>query len=104
MCTREAVVVQESTTGAHERLCWYRRVLQAIGRLSWYYSNTLEAVLLKQSTKGPLGKLCWYRRVLYEHLRGCAGTKEYYSSTREAVLVQRNIGAFVRLCCNSRIL
>ena len=49
--TREALLVQKSTTGA-------------IGRLCWYYRNNLEAVLLKQSTIGPLGKLSWYRRVL----------------------------------------
>ena len=99
------MLIQQSTIGAIWRLCSYSRVLQvhsggcgrtaeyyrstrealfvqkstieAVGRLCWYYSNTREAVLLKQSTKGPLGKLCWYIRVLYEHLRGCAGTKEY---------------------------
>ena len=57
------------------------------------------------SIKGALGKLCWYRKVLQEHSGGCAGTAEYYRSTRQAVLVQEStIEALERLCRYRRIL
>ena len=53
-------------------------------------------MLVQQSTIGVLGRLCWYRKVLTEHSGGCAGTAEYYRSTREAVLVlHRNIVALL---------
>ena len=75
--SRETVLVQKSTIGALERLCWYSRVLSehftyrellehsrgCVGTAE-YYKNTREAVLVQQSTIGALGRLCWYRRVL----------------------------------------
>ena len=55
-------------------------------------------MLVQKITLGALVRLCWYRRVLQEHCWGCAGTAEYYRSTREAVLVLHStIGALGRV-------
>ena len=55
-------------------------------------------MLVQKITLGTLVRLCWYRRVLQEHWWECAGTAEYYRSTRETVLVLHStIGALGRV-------
>ena len=73
-----AVLVQQSTTGALGKLCWYTRIIKkhsvgcvillehpvgCFGRAQ-YYRNTREAVLVQQSTIGALRSLGWYSRIL----------------------------------------
>ena len=87
-----AVLVQQSTTEALEKLRWYSKIQleQSVGCVCTEhdYRGTREAVLLQQ-----------------EHSGVCAGPAEYYRSTREAMLVQQSTtGALVRLCSYSRLL
>ena len=74
------MLVQQNTTEALGRLCWYRRVLQehsggCVGTAE-YYKSTDEAVLVWQTTIEALGGCC-------------VGTAKYYRNTREAVLYSR---------------
>ena len=61
-------MVQQSTTGALGRICWYSRLLQehtgGSAGTDGYYRSTGEVVLVQKSTVGALGRLCWYSRVL----------------------------------------
>ena len=62
-----AVLVQQSTTEALWKLCWYSRIQlehsEGCVGIAEYYRSTLEAVLVEQSNIGALGRLCWYSRV-----------------------------------------
>ena len=99
MSSREAVLVQWSTTGALVSLSLYSRVLQdylagCVGTVE-YYKITAKAVLVQYNSW--LAVL--YSRLQDEHSGGCANTGKYYRSNWEVVLVQqRAIGATARLC------
>ena len=85
MSTREVVLVQQSTIGAIEKLCWYSRVLYdhtggcaataeyyrrtrlRCAGIEEYYRSSLEAVLIPRSTFVAMESLGWYSRVLYGH-------------------------------------
>ena len=76
------MLVQQSTIGIIEMLCWHSRVLYdhtegcavtaeyyrrtrlRCASTEEYYRSSLEAVLIQRSTIVALGRLGWYRRVL----------------------------------------
>ena len=96
--TPESVLVQQSTTGALGRLCWYSRVLQK------HWGGGV-AVLVQQNTIEALGKLCGYSKILSEHSGGWAGTAKYYRNHREALLLEQStIGGLRRLYWYSIVL